>query len=60
MNQMHECADACQNDMICVNQCFLTLGENNELCPCGKFCESMDYFDYLYYHFFHRVFFNIC
>ena len=40
MNQMYKCADACQNDMICVNQCFLALAEQNDLCPCGKFCES--------------------
>ena len=40
MDEMHKCLDACQNDMICVNQCFLTLAEKNDLCPCGKFCES--------------------
>ena len=47
MNQMYKCADACQNDMICVNQCFLTLSEKNELCPCGKFCESINFFFFL-------------
>jgi len=40
MNELSECQAACKNDMICVNQCFLALGEKNELCPCGKFCES--------------------
>ena len=40
MNELYECQAACKNDMICVNQCFLALGEKNELCPCGKFCES--------------------
>ena len=26
--------------MICINECFLALGEKNDLCPCGKYCES--------------------
>jgi len=40
VNQLYECQTACKNDMICINECFLVLGEKNDLCPCGKYCES--------------------
>ena len=49
MIELSECQAACKNDMICVNQCFLALGEKNEFCPCGKFCDSNVNFFKLYF-----------
>ena len=40
MDRLYECIAGCNNDMICINQCVATLGDQNDLCPCGKFCES--------------------
>ena len=42
-----ECQLGCKNDLACINQCFVAFGEQNDLCPCGKFCESInnDIFD---------------
>ena len=40
-----ECQLGCKNDLACINQCFVTFGEQNDLCPCGKFCESTNKFD---------------
>ena len=40
VNQLSECQTACKNDMSCINECFLALSEKNDLCPCGKYCES--------------------
>ena len=42
-----ECQLGCKNDLACINQCFVAFGEQNALCPCGKFCESInnDIFD---------------
>ena len=39
MEQLYECQAGCKSDMICINQCVATLGHQNDLCPCGKFCE---------------------
>ena len=40
MEKFNECTAACKNDMVCFNNCYLALGNANDLCPCGKFCES--------------------
>jgi len=40
VEKFNECTAACKNDMVCFNNCYLALGNANDLCPCGKFCEK--------------------
>ena len=40
MERLYECQIGCKNDIICINQCVVALGHQNELCPCGEFCEG--------------------
>ena len=40
MDRLYKCIGGCDNDVICINQCVGALEEHNDLCPCGKFCQS--------------------